>query len=459
MIKKLKYCALTILAISVLITFKDYMIFHYEKYSVIHAPLDQTRRLGRHFIIGYHQVEEVKRLVQTGMIGGIYLTRRNIDGKSYHQIQKEIKTLQDIQNGLGLPPLFVAADQEGGAVSRLSPPLTPLGPISSNISHCYDFRELEERITGYASLQAVELSDLGVNLNLSPVVDLNTRGADKYKTLKTLIHKRAISHDPTIVTRAALAYCKGLENQFVFPTLKHFPGLGSVREETHEIEGKLDQALEQLETHDFLPFKTVARQTRAFIMLGHVKLMPVDPEYLASFSEKVIQGIIRKRWNHEGILITDDFNMGAVKNGKWGIGRSSVMALNAGADLILLSLDGKRYYEAMHALIRADNAGRLDQTILNQSDNRLALAKAQLRPPGKNSFFYRGTEWKEFFRTALRASRYPCPKGSALILTPANRDPRQRKGPGFIDCNMYPAIHKSLSTIELELIIKVEQSH
>jgi beta-N-acetylhexosaminidase len=112
-------------------------------------------------------------------------------------------------------------------------------------------------------------------------------------------------------------------------------------------------------------------------MLGHVRVMAVDPNLPASLSPKIITDIIRKEWKFDGVLITDDFNMGAISQRKEGIGKSAVRAVNAGADLVLLSYDGSQYYHAMYEMIRAYYKGELDQTALNHSNQRL-LAFAPL---------------------------------------------------------------------------------
>jgi beta-N-acetylhexosaminidase len=157
----------------------------------------------------------------------------------------------------------------------------------------------------------------------------------------------------------------------VIPTVKHFPGLGRVREDTHHFQAELDVSLQELQRQDWLPFREVITHSHAFMMLGHVSLPEVDPENPASYSHKVVQGIIRNQWNHEGVLITDDFTMGSIYRDKHGIGNAAVSALNAGVDLVLVSYDGEKYYETMYAVIRADNNQQLDNVLLQKSKKRL----------------------------------------------------------------------------------------
>ncbi len=317
-------------------------------------------------------------MLSKGAVGGVYITRRNVDGKSFEEVQQEIKNLKEIQKSLGLPPLFIAADQEGGIVSMMTPPLKGLPPISHIADSSICFIDIEKEVFRYAAIQGAELSWLGINVNFSPVVDLKSRNIPDRFSSHTQLDKRAISFDPVIVYKAALSYCKTLEKYGVFPTLKHFPGLSGVAEDTHFFAGELNDDPEFLDKKDWLPFREISKRTNAFIMLGHVRLNKVDSKNLTSFSSKVIQGTIRGRWKYDGILITDDLNMGAIVKNKLGIKGVAVKSLNAGVDLVLLSYDGTQYYEAMYAVIKADNRRTLDYAVLAQSDHRLEKVKEYL---------------------------------------------------------------------------------
>ncbi len=358
-----------------LITIKAEAQFYYKKYRVLNTPQNQLQDLGRHFIVGYKDYDEIKRLVSKGAVGGIYITRRNVQGKSFEEVQKEIQDLQKVQKSLGMPPLFIAADQEGGIVSRMTPPLKGLPPISYIMDSNICFIDIEKEVTRYAAAQGDELARLGINVNFSPVVDLKSQNIPDRFDSHTQLDKRAISFDQVIVYKAGLSYCKTLEKYGVFPTLKHFPGLSRVAEDTHFYAGELNDHPEFLDNKDWLPFREISKRTNAFIMLGHVRLNKVDSKNLTSFSSKVIQGTIRGRWKYDGILITDDLNMGAIVKSKPGIKGVAVKSLNAGVDLLLISYDGAQYYEAMYAVIKADNSKTLDYAILAKSDHRLEKIK------------------------------------------------------------------------------------
>jgi beta-N-acetylhexosaminidase len=113
------------------------------------------------------------------------------------------------------------------------------------------------------------------------------------------------------------------------------------------------------------------RRLYIIVMLGHARLTAVDATRPVSFSQPVVHGLLRTDWGYDGLLMTDDFSMGAVTRSPEGIGGGSVAALNAGVDLILVSYDPDQFYLVMHALIGAARAGVLHADALGQSDQRL----------------------------------------------------------------------------------------
>lgn len=346
--------------------------FQLTKSSVLNAKPSQLEKLGQHFIIGYRSRTEIESLVKKNAIAGIFITRRNINHKTQAKIQQEIASLQSIRHNSNLPPLFIATDQEGGIVSRLSPPLTKLPQLSQIVAKNPQIEAQKTAVIAYASQQAQELAELGINLNFAPVVDLNKQiinPKDKF----SLIYKRAISTDKNVVAQVGLWYCQTLESFNVNCTIKHFPGLGRVDTDTHLNEAELTTTITQLNQDDWVPFQKIMRNSNAFTMLGHAKLTAVDSQHPASFSQAVINGIIRKAWQHNGILITDDFSMWAVFGSKDGIKKATIKSLNAGVDLILIAYDTDLYYPAMSALLKADTNGNLDNNLLEKSSQRLAL--------------------------------------------------------------------------------------
>ncbi len=352
--------------------------FQWVRHQVLHADPHRLETLGQHLIVGYNDLAEMRELVRLGAVGGVFLSTGNIRGKSVADIRRLTSSLQRIRRDQGLPLLWIATDQEGGIVSRLSPPLTHLPPLSEIVKRYEDITEQERAVRRYANTQARGLAKVGVNLNFAPVVDLDYQIRNPNDHF-TRIYERAISGDPTVVARVAGWYCAALEENGVRCTLKHFPGLGRVFEDTHEKRAKLESSIEELSRTDWLPFRALMRTGNVFTMLSHVTLQSIDPDRPVSASPRVVAGLIRGAWNYDGVLITDNFTMQAMYRSRGGMEAGSVQALNAGVDLILISWDSDQYYPVMNALLKADRQGKLDPEALRRSHQRLARAAGSMQ--------------------------------------------------------------------------------
>ncbi|TWA62142.1 beta-N-acetylhexosaminidase [Azospirillum brasilense] len=354
--------------------------FLLQKQRVLANREAMARDIGRHLMIGYGTLADVEPLAANGLIGGIFVTRSNIAARSAEGLRTDIARLQTLRREAGLPPLAIAADQEGGIVSRLSPPLTALPPIGTLADQPADQRRAAALT--YGAIHGEELAALGVTVNFAPVVDLRTNNPTHSLDFGSQIARRAISDNPATVTEVALAYGEALRQAGVTPTLKHFPGLGGVVEDTHIIGATLHTPTDALERRDWRPFREILARLDAWLMVGHATLAAVDPLAPASLSRRVVGGLLRADWGYQGIIVTDDMTMGAVFNG--GLCRGAVAALNAGVDILLVSYDWEQMFPALDCLIDAGRDGRLDSVALAQSRHRLdaiRLSAMRAAPP------------------------------------------------------------------------------
>ena len=351
--------------------------FQWQRHDVLQADAARLEYVGRHLIVGYRDPAELQTLVQHRAIAGIFITAHNVRGKTSDAIRREIASLQSLRRSQGLPPLLIATDQEGGTISRMSPPLPRQASLGDIVRTTTDETARRDAVRAYATETGRGLADLGFNLNFAPVVDLNhhiVNAGDRY----TRIYQRAISDDPQVVTAVARDYCAALMATGVHCTLKHFPGLGRVVEDTHLNNADLTNPVATLEQSDWLPFRAMMNEPGILTMLGHARLTAIDPTTPASFSRIVISELLRGEWSHEGVLVTDDFNMSPAYSSEGGIGEAAVRALNAGVDLILVSYDGDQVYPVLQALLAADDEARLDRQQLALSEQR--LARLRLKP-------------------------------------------------------------------------------
>jgi beta-N-acetylhexosaminidase len=230
--------------------------------------------------------------------------------------------------------------------------------------------EREKAVRQYAEAQAHELERLGITMNFGPVVDLRLGSPDRNDG-ETHTYWRAIDKDPYVVAKVAGWYCDTLTKFNIICTLKHFPGLGRITRDTHVLSADLTATESQLELSDWVPFRRVMTEPGIATMIGHVRVDAVDAATPASFSDEVVNKVIRPRFENDGLLITDDFSMGAVTKSKDGIGGAAVKALNAGVDLILLCSIDKNYDILMSALIEADRNGEIVLDRENETRERL----------------------------------------------------------------------------------------
>ncbi|MEQ9366998.1 MAG: glycoside hydrolase family 3 N-terminal domain-containing protein [Leptospirales bacterium] len=358
-------------------------------------------RIGEHLIVGYRDPAFVFELIEHDAIGGVFITHHNVRERAIPQIRNEIAGFQARRKLLGRPPLWIATDQEGGSVSRLSPPLERQPFLSALLPPAFEGNmdgnpgswtrsaALAQRLREHGAAQGVALADLGVNVNFSPVVDLRVPAREKTDSAMgwldafSRIETRAIHRDPRVVAFAAGEYARGLLQNGVYPTLKHFPGLGRLAADTHWFAAALPDGPATLRKHDWHPFRSLGvalpRASRAamipWIMLGHAHVPGIDPRYPASHSEKIVRGLLREAWKYDGVLITDDMNMRPIILGDGGMGGAAVRALNADVDLLLISYDGENVYPVLGALLTADRRGALDPAALQRSAGRLRRAR------------------------------------------------------------------------------------
>jgi beta-N-acetylhexosaminidase len=344
---------------------------HLHKLAVLNTADQAPARmaaLGEHMVVGYEDIDQVRELARRGLIGGLFITRRNVEGKLLEQVRAELAGIQALRRQAGLPPLMLSTDQEGGPVSRLSP-LVPQQPtLASVLGPGISPQQIEQRARAYGEQQAKGLADLGINANFSPVVDLKPAHPAAALDFHTRIADRAIAEQADTVTRVALAYSQALHANGVMPTLKHFPGLGRVKQDSHHFTARLETSTAILDASDWQPFRRILAQTPAMLMVGHVIVEALDPTRPASLSQRVLTGLVRETWGFDGVLITDDMTMAAVYDR--GLCQASAEALNAGVDLLLFAYDWEKYYLAMDCLAQAQADGKL--VALDASRQRLA---------------------------------------------------------------------------------------
>ncbi len=250
---------------------------------------------------------------------GFILFKRNIDNAS--QVTQLTGALRD---AVGRPDAPVLIDQEGGRVQRMGPPHWPAYPAAAAYHMIEDARTRREMTWLGARLMAHDLRGVGVTVDCLPVLDIPAPDGD------AIISDRAYSRHPDQVAALGRAAAEGLLAGGVLPVIKHIPGHGRARVDSHLSLPVVDAAWGELEVRDFAPFRALADMPMA--MTAHVVFTAVDAVRPATTSAEVISRVIRIAIGFDGLLISDDLSMQALSGTP---GRRALDSLVAGCDMVL----------------------------------------------------------------------------------------------------------------------------
>ncbi|MFZ5565045.1 MAG: beta-N-acetylhexosaminidase [Thermodesulfobacteriota bacterium] len=316
---------------------------------------------GQRLMAGFDGVllnDDLKYLIDTLKVGGIILFSRNLETPG--QIRDLCASAQDYVASCGLPPLFVAIDQEGGQVVRLKPPFTQF-PGNPFIVEDHEARR-------FADITALELKSIGVNMNMAPVMDV----ADG--TAGSVMARRAFPGGPHIVARLGGLVIEGLQQAGVMAVAKHFPGIGRTTADSHIDQPRLDIDAAVMENSDLVPFRAAIAQEVCGIMLSHIRYTAMDGELPASMSAAIAKDLLRGKMGYDGLVMTDDLDMGAIHN-HYAIDQVVKCADNADIDLLLVCHKGpdrQQVVETFMELMRASDAHRVQA---RRSVERILRAK------------------------------------------------------------------------------------
>lgn len=223
----------------------------------------------------------------------------------------------------------VLIDQEGGRVQRLKPPIWRKYPPMKAFGDEVD--TAEERLRFTILQMAEELLECGITVNCAPVLDVLTDQTHE------AIGDRAFSVDPAIVARLGQVVCEAFLSAGVTPVMKHLPGHGRARSDSHKDLPHVETEWVMLDATDFAPFRAVSHALAGrgvWGMVAHVVYDAIDPVHPASVSPDVIQGVIRERIGFDGLLLSDDLDMAALA-GYGDVAERARLTLGAGCDVAL----------------------------------------------------------------------------------------------------------------------------
>ena len=331
-----------------------------EKVDKLVANMSDADKVGQLLMIGIHGKtlnDDAKFMLNEYRVGGIILFDRNMESKD--QVKSLITDINKTGKSAGLTPLFIGIDQEGGAVARMEDQLIKVPPAEEV------GKESVEQAASLAKQVGTELKDLGFNINFAPVADLG------------LTYGRSFSTNPDEVVRYASAVGKAYEEAELWYSYKHFPGIGKTDVDLHADTSVVPVPKETLLNEDTKVFVDLIKQSKPntyAIMVSHAVYPQIDPDHPSSLSKAIITDWLRKDMGYNGVVVTDDMDMGALAK-HYTFGDMAVQSILAGSDILLVCHEYEHMQEAYNGLMKAVKDGRISKERLDESVKRILLMK------------------------------------------------------------------------------------
>ena len=331
-----------------------------EKVDKLVANMSDADKVGQLLMIGIHGKtlnDDAKFMLNEYRVGGIILFDRNMESKN--QVKSLITDINKAGKSAGLTPLFIGIDQEGGAVARMEDQLIKVPPAEEL------GKEPLEQAVSLAKQSGTELKGLGFNINFAPVADLG------------LTYGRSFSTNPDEVVRYASAVGKAYDEAGLWYSYKHFPGIGKTDVDLHADTSVVPVSKETLLNEDTKVFVDLIKQSKPntyAIMVSHAMYPQIDADHPSSLSKAIITDWLRKDMGYNGVVITDDMDMGALAK-HYTFGDMAVQSILAGSDILLVCHEYEHMQEAYNGLMKAVKDGRISKERLDESVKRILLMK------------------------------------------------------------------------------------
>ena len=321
------------------------------------------QKIGQMLLFGWKTAAQADALVTEFAAGGVVLMGRNIGTPA--ETAASIAHLQALARQNSLPPLFVAVDQEGGRVQRLGPPRYPRRPSQREVGASADPADARTA----AREIGTALKSLGFNWDFAPVLDIDSNPQNP------VIGDRAYSSDPQTAAALGIAGIAGFqEDAGILACGKHFPGHGDTDTDSHFALPTIRRSRAALDAVELIPFRAAISSGVAALMTAHILFPTLDPHLPATLSPTILTGLLREELGFGGLIITDDLEMKGVA-AHWGAPEAAVLAVLAGADLLLCCHEWETQRAIQAALLSAVETGRVTEARLDQSIACLAAAK------------------------------------------------------------------------------------
>lgn len=329
--------------------------------------MDLEHLVGQKLLFAFHGKEvpspEIVNAFQKYHPGGFSLFR-SLNIGTLSQVKELNNSLQRLARDLGLPPLLIATDQEGGQLMAVGDG-TPLpGNMALGATRSKELAYKAGEVLGR------EMSALGINVNYAPCTDVNINPQNP------VVGVRSFSEDAALVAELASAMIEGIQSQGVAATVKHFPGHGDTASDSHHGLGTVPHSLERLHAIELPPFISALKADAKLVMTAHLGITSIDGSNAppATLSPNIIKGLLRRDLGYDGVVVTDALDMHAIRQGD--LLREEVLrAAKAGVDLLLITSDPQDQTRAFEGLLHGAQTGQLTTDELQTSVARISHLK------------------------------------------------------------------------------------
>ncbi|TFB14227.1 beta-N-acetylhexosaminidase [Filobacillus milosensis] len=309
-----------------------------------------------------------RSLIKDYHLGGVIFFSDNLNNPS--QIASLVNDIKKTNSENPLP-LLLGVDQEGGRVTRL-PGIKSL-PTNEKIGEVNDL----EFTFDFGELLGKQLNAFGFNINFAPVLDINSNPNN------TVIGDRAFGNTTEKVSNHGIQLMKGIESQQIIPVIKHFPGHGDTKADSHIELPVSRKSIEQLKELELKPFQNAIRDGADVVMIAHILYSKIDDSHPSSYSKPIITDLLREQLNYDGVVITDDMTMQAITK-YVDIGQAAVKSIQAGSDIIMVAHDYNEITNAYNSIKKAVENGEITEERIDQSVKRIMQLKEKYKVSRKS---------------------------------------------------------------------------
>jgi len=324
--------------------------------------LSLEEKIGQLFMIGLEDKtdEQIKKLIQENKIGGIILYKGNYS--TYDEMLSYVNNIKKVNSNNNIP-IFISIDQEGGRVNRMPLEIEKI-KNATKIAETKNVELVREsgRIIGEM------LNKTGVSMDYAPVLDIR-RFEEKHA-----IGNRCYGENKEDVSKYGIEVMKQMQNEKIIPVVKHFPGHGLTKKDSHFRIPRIKEKIEILEKEDMIPFENAIKEGAEAIMIGHLIIEDVDKKYPASLSKEVIQKYLIEKYNFKGLIITDDLKMMAIRL-HYNMKKAVVKAIEAGNDIIMIGMSYKKLKKIINYVVKEVKDGKIDIEKINKSVEKIIKMK------------------------------------------------------------------------------------